>query len=164
MGNGSPYIHTHYAITFTVNSIHVFGHLHLKSAIKCKTLKHPLPQSLVHVINDDIRRNNATYLPAQSPAHIINDKNTTLTQNIRSNSQLLIKSTLKYLKKNIKKFQCFSSNLRTKSMIKYTSYKNLRNLLRQLLSCKISHEIQLKNLKNLPPQSLACEVYRKHEN
>ena len=46
----------------------------------------------------------------------------------------------------------------------YTSYKKLRNLLRQLLSCKISHEIQLKNLKYLPPQSLACEVYRKQEN
>ena len=49
-------------------------------------------------------------------------------------------------------------------MIKYTSYKNLRNLLRQLLSCKISYKIQLKNLKYLPPQSLACEVYRKQEN
>ena len=49
-------------------------------------------------------------------------------------------------------------------MIKYTSYKNLRNLLRQLLSCKISYKIQLKNLKYLPPQSLTCEVYRKQEN
>ena len=38
-----------------------------------KTLKHPLPQSLVHIINDDIQRKNATYLPAQSPAHKIND-------------------------------------------------------------------------------------------
>ena len=34
-----------------------------------KTLKHLLPQSLVHIINDDIQRKNATYLPAQSPAH-----------------------------------------------------------------------------------------------
>ena len=49
-------------------------------------------------------------------------------------------------------------------MIKYTSYKNLRNLLRQLLSCKISYKTQLKNLKYLPPQSLACEGYRKKEN
>ena len=71
---------------------------------------------------------------------------------------------LKYFKKNFKKSQCFSSNFRTKSMIKYTSYKNLRNLLRQLLSCKIDYKIQLKNLKYLPPQSLACEVYRKQEN
>ena len=71
---------------------------------------------------------------------------------------------LKYLKKNIKKSQCFSSNLRTKSMIKYTSYKSLRNLLRQLLSCKISYKIQLKNLKYVPPQSLACEAHRKQEN
>ena len=49
-------------------------------------------------------------------------------------------------------------------MIKYISYKNLGNLLRQLLSCKISYKIQLKNLKYLPPQSLACEVQRKQEN
>ena len=70
---------------------------------------------------------------------------------------------LKYLKNN-KKFQCFASNLRKKSMLKYTSYKNLRNLLRQLLSCKISYKIRLKNLKYLPRQSLACEVYRKQEN
>ena len=103
-----------------------------------KTLKHPLPQSLVHIINYDIQRKNATYM--------------------------LIKSMLKYLKKNIKKSQCFSSNLRTKSMIKYSSYKNLRNLLRQLLSCKISYKIQLKNLKYLPPQSLTCEFYRKQGN
>ena len=57
---------------------------------------------------------------------------------------------LKYLKKNINKSQCF--------------FKNLRNLLGQLLSCKISYKIQLKNLKYLPPQSLACEVYRKQEH
>ena len=44
------------------------------------------------------------------------------------------------------KSQCFSSNLRTKSMIKYISYKNLRNSLRQLLSCKSVKKIQLKNL------------------
>ena len=37
-----------------------------------KTLKHPLEQSLVDIINDDIQRKNATYLPA----HKINDKNT----------------------------------------------------------------------------------------
>ena len=117
----------------------------------------------MHIINDDIQRKNATYLPAQSPTHKINDKNTTLTYSICSSSQLLIKSMLKYLKKNLKESQCFS-NLRTKSMIKYTSYKNLRNLLRQLLSCKISYKIQLKNLKYLSPQSLACEVYRKQEN
>ena len=45
------------------------------------TLKHPLPQpqSLVHIINDDIQIKNATYLPVQSPAHKINDKNTALT-------------------------------------------------------------------------------------
>ena len=71
---------------------------------------------------------------------------------------------LKYLKKNIKKSQCFSSNLRTRSIVKYTSYKNLRNLLRQLLSYKINYERKLKNLKYLPPQSLAREVYQKQEN
>ena len=49
-------------------------------------------------------------------------------------------------------------------MTKYTSYKNLRNLLRQGLSCKISYKIQLKNLKYLPPQSPAWEVYRRQEN
>ena len=37
MGNGSRYIHTHYAIAFVVNSIHVFSQLRLKSAIKCTT-------------------------------------------------------------------------------------------------------------------------------
>ena len=68
---------------------------------------------------------------------------------------------LKYLKKNMKKSQCFFSNLGTESMIIYTSYKNLRNLLGKLLSCKISYKIQFKKLKYLPPQSLACEVYRK---
>ena len=130
-----------------------------------KTLKHPLSQSLLHIINDDIQRKNATYVPAQSPAHRISDKNTTLTQNICCSSQLLINSMLKYLEKlKKKKSQSFSGNLRTNSMIKYTSYKNLRNLLRQLLSCTISSKIQLKNLKYLPPQSLACEVYRKQEN
>ena len=72
---------------------------------------------------------------------------------------------LKYLKKNKKKkFQCFSSTLQTKSIIKYTSNKNLRNLLRHLLSCKISYKVQLKSLKHLPPQSLAYEVYLKQEN
>ena len=71
---------------------------------------------------------------------------------------------LKYLKKNVLKSQCYSSNLRTKSVIKYTPYKNLRNLFRQLVSCKIKYKIQLKNLKHLLPQSLACEVYRKQEN
>ena len=30
MGNGSRYIHTHYAIAFIVNSIHVFNHLRQK--------------------------------------------------------------------------------------------------------------------------------------
>ena len=49
-------------------------------------------------------------------------------------------------------------------MLKYTSYKNLRNLLQQLLPCKISYKIQLKNLKYLPSQLLACEVYRNQEN
>ena len=44
-----------------------------------KTLKHPLPQLLVHIINENIQRKNATYLPGQSPAPKINGKNTTLT-------------------------------------------------------------------------------------
>ena len=48
--------------------------------------------------------------------------------------------------------------------IKKKKKPSLRNLLRQLLSCKISSKIQLENLKYLPPQSLACEVYRKQEN
>ena len=54
-----------------------------------QTLKHPLPQSLVHIINDDIQRKNATYLPAQSPAHKINAKN---TQNQRYPKHLLQQS------------------------------------------------------------------------
>ena len=67
--------------------------------------------------------------------------------------------------KNLKKSLCFSSNLRTKSMMKYTSYKNLGNLLRQLLSCKISYKTQSNNLKNLPSSTVtAFEVYRKQEN
>ena len=71
---------------------------------------------------------------------------------------------LKYLKKNLKKISVLLQQLSTKSMIKYTPYKNLKSLLRQLLSCKISYKIQLKNFKYLPPQSLACEIYRKQEN
>ena len=47
MGNGSRYIHTHYAIAFISDKMHH------------KTLTHPLPQSLVHIINDDIQRKNA---------------------------------------------------------------------------------------------------------
>ena len=35
--------------------------------------------SSVKTANDDVQRKNATYLPAQLPAHKINDKNTTLT-------------------------------------------------------------------------------------
>ena len=82
-----------------------------------KTLKHPLPQSLVHIINNDIQRKNATYLPVQSLANKINDKNTTLTQNICSSSQLLLKSMLKYKKISVLLQQLTS---RTKSSIKYT--------------------------------------------
>ena len=37
MSNGRRYIHTHYAIAFAVNSIHVFSHLRQKSAIKGTT-------------------------------------------------------------------------------------------------------------------------------
>ena len=37
MGNGGRYIRTHNAIAFIVNSIHVFSHLRLKSAIKYTT-------------------------------------------------------------------------------------------------------------------------------
>ena len=37
MVNGSPYIHTHYPIAFIVNSIHVFIHLRLKSAVTSAT-------------------------------------------------------------------------------------------------------------------------------
>ena len=64
------------------------------------------------------------------------------------------------LKEKYKNIPVLLQQLR-KSMIKYGSYKNLRNLLLQLLSCKISYKIHLKNLKHLPPHSLACEVYRK---
>jgi len=61
------------------------------------------------------------------------------------------KVDVEMLKEIFKKSQCFCSNLLTKSMIKYTSYKKLRSLLPQLLSCKISYKIQLKNLKYLSP-------------
>ena len=44
---------------------------------------------------------------------------------------------------------------------KYTSYNNLRNLLRQLLSCKNSYKIQLKTLKYLAIQSLAKSIENK---
>ena len=53
---------------------------------------------------------------------------------------------LKHLKKKIKKSQCFSSNLHTKSMIKYISYRDLRNLLRQSLSFKIKKSELLLNI------------------
>ena len=73
------------------------------------------------------------------------------------------KISVQILKQKYKKISVLLEQL-TKSMIKYTSYKNLGNLLQQLLSCKISYNIQLKNIKYLPPQSLACEIYRKQEN
>ena len=71
---------------------------------------------------------------------------------------------LKYLKKNIKKSQCYSSNFTYEINDKIYFPQEPKNLLRLLLSCKISYKIQAKNLKYLPPQSLACEVYRKQEN
>ena len=40
-------------------------YMFISDKVHHKTLKHLLPQSLVHVINDDIQRKNATYLPAQ---------------------------------------------------------------------------------------------------
>ena len=75
---------------------------------------------------------------------------------------------LKYLKKNVKckekisvLLQQFTNELNDKI---YFLQEPLRNLLRQLLSCKISYKMQLKNIKYLHPQSLPCEVYRKQEN
>ena len=70
------------------------------------------------------------------------------------------KINVEILKEKYKNIPVLLQQLR-KSMVKYSSYKNLRNLLLQLLSCKISYKIHLKNLKHLPPHSLACEVYRK---
>ena len=120
-----------------------------------KTLKYPLPQSLVHIISDDIQRKNATYLLAQSPAH----KSITKTLHYPKTSAPAVncssRTMLKYLKKNIKKSQCFSSNSRTKSMIKYISYKNLRNLFRHLLSYKnalklsITSSVAVSNVRSL---------------
>ena len=40
----------------------------------------------MHIINDDIQSKKARYLPTQSPAHKINGKNTTLTQNLLQQS------------------------------------------------------------------------------
>ena len=56
-----------------------------------KTLKHPLPQSLAHTINDDIQRKNATYLPALSLAHKINDYKHFLQQSVahKINAEML---------------------------------------------------------------------------
>ena len=47
MGNGSRYMHTHYAIAFIVNSIHFFCQLpKISDKMHHRTLKHSLPQSL----------------------------------------------------------------------------------------------------------------------
>ena len=45
--------YTHYAMAFILHSVHAFSHLVTKISDKMlhKTLKHPLPQSLVHIIN-----------------------------------------------------------------------------------------------------------------
>ena len=39
-----------------------------------KTLKHPLPQSLVHIINYDIQRKNATYMLIKINVEILKEK------------------------------------------------------------------------------------------
>ena len=53
---------------------HIFEHETQKSATSDL-----FTEAFIERINDDIQIKNATYLPAQSPAHKINDKNTTLT-------------------------------------------------------------------------------------
>ena len=100
----------------------------------------------MRMLNRKLKNRPRKLRPAQSPAHKIIDRNIKLTQNICSSSQLLIKSMFNFLEKNIKRSQCLANNLRTKSKINYTIYKNLKNLLRQLLSCKITYTMQLKNL------------------
>ena len=57
-------------------------------------------------------------------------------------SFVILNFIIMWTKKILKESECVSSNLRTKSLIKYTSYQNLRNLLRQLLSCNMSYKIQ----------------------
>ena len=61
-----------------------------------KTLKHPLPQSLVHIINDDT-------LPAQSPAHKINDKNINLILKHLPQQSIAQKINVEILKEKYKK-------------------------------------------------------------
>ena len=73
-----------------------------------KILKHPLPQSLAHIINYDIQRKNATYLPAQSPAHKINDKNT--AKNLLQQS-IAYKSNVEILKEKYKKISVLLQQL-----------------------------------------------------
>ena len=127
--------------------------------------KHPLPQSLVHISMMTFKERRQHICPRGACAQIQWQKHYTNLKHLLHQS-IAHKINVETLKEKYKKSlsTCPATYVSTKSMIKYTSYKNLRNLLRQLLSCKISYKIQLKNSKYLPPQSLACEVYRKQEN
>ena len=56
------------------------------------------------------------------------------------------KINVEILKEKYKKISVLLQQLMYEINDKYTSYKNLRNLLRQLLSCKISHQNQISYL------------------
>ena len=138
MGNGSRYFHTHYAIPFLVNSIHVFSHLCLKSAIKCTTVTCAHNQWWHSKKESNISARSVTCAQNQWQKHYTNLRHL-LQKSIAHKINVEILN-----RKIIKESPCFSSNLHTKSIIKYASYKNLRNLPRQLLSCKISYKNALK--------------------
>ena len=59
------YIRTTPLLSLLIPYMFVVTCVTISDKVPHKTLKHLLPQSLVHVINDDIQRKNATYLPAQ---------------------------------------------------------------------------------------------------
>ena len=163
MGNGSLYIHTHYALAFIVNSIHVFSHLRLKSAPEdFKTSSTAVTCAHNQWWHSKKERNifahAVTCAQNQWQKHYNNLRHL-LQQSITENKWW--NTERKILKSHSASPATYVRNQWQNIM---TSYKNLRNLLPQLISCKICCKIQLKNLNYLPPQSLACEVYRKQEN
>ena len=116
-----------------------------------ETLKHPLPKSLMHMINNDIQRKNATYLPAQSPAHKINDKN---TAKILLQQSIAYKSNVEILKEKYKKISVLLQQLTYEINDETYFLQEPWKSASAVLSCKISYKTQSNNLKNLPPQSL----------
>ena len=95
-----------------------------------KTLKHPLPQSLMH-----IQRKNATYLPAQSPAHKINDY--TNLKHLLQHS-IAQKINVEILKEKHKKISVLDQQLTYEINDKINFLQEAKKSA-SAVSCKISH-------------------------